>query len=384
MSQVSRKSGLEFRRRTLSRRQFLETAGALAAGALVASCGPKATPETAAPQAVVPTSQLAPMSAKVAIGKSATYDPALIKQVVRDMLDGLGGLGDVVRPGDRVLIKTNLTGGTGSRAPGGLTAMETFVTHPEVVRALGEAVRDAGARDLFIVESVYEWDSYRLWGYEDIAGGIDATLVDLNQVDPYSDYVDTTVPGGGEIYPAYKFNRLLEETDVFMSVAKMKCHWTCGVTHAMKNLVGLVPARFYRLTTEHSHRSEFHGPDDATAGYRVPRIIVELNKARPIHFALIDGIMTTEAGEGPWIRAMAPVAPGVLVAGKNALATDAVATAIQGFDPTAPGKTAPFVRSDNHLNLAYEAGLGTHRLDEIEVVGASIDEVRYPFKPCTG
>jgi uncharacterized protein (DUF362 family) len=177
---------------------------------------------------------------------------------------------------------------------------------------------------------------------------------------------------------------LLEETDVFMSVAKMKCHWTCGVTHAMKNLVGLVPARFYRLTTEHSHRSEFHGPDDATAGYRVPRIIVELNKARPIHFALIDGIMTTEAGEGPWIRAMAPVAPGVLVAGKNALATDAVATAIQGFDPTAPGKTAPFVRSDNHLNLAYEAGLGTHRLDEIEVVGASIDEVRYPFKPCTG
>jgi len=368
--------------RPVSRRRFLETVGALTAGALLAHCAPKSTSEVAAPQTVAPTPRPIAKSSKVAIAKADSYDRKVIEQTLTDMLDGLGGLSDIVRPGDRVLIKTNLTGGTSSRTPSGYTAMETFVTHPEVVRALGAAVRDAGAKEVFIVESVYEWDSYRLWGYEDIAGGIDAQLIDLNGTDPYGDYVDHAVPGGGEIYTAYKFNRLLEETHVFMSVAKMKCHLTAGVTHAMKNLVGLVPARFYKLTQNVSHRSAFHGPDEASAGYRIPRIIVELNKARPIHFALIDGIKTTEGGEGPWVNGMAPISPGVLFAGKNALATDAVATAAQGFDPTAASMTSPFIRCDNYLTLAAEAGLGTNRLDEIEVVGASIDDVRYPFKPC--
>ena len=67
----------------------------------------------------------------------------------------------------------------------------------------------------------------------------------------------------------------------------------------------------------------------------MPRVVVDLNRVRPIHLALIDGIKTVEAGEGPWIKTMAPVAPGVLVAGKNPVATDAVAAAVMGFDPTA-------------------------------------------------
>jgi uncharacterized protein (DUF362 family) len=78
---------------------------------------------------------------------------------------------------------------------------------------------------------------------------------------------------------------------------------------------------------------------------------------------------------------MTPVAPGVLIAGKSALATDAVATAVMGFDPTANFPDAPFLRCDNHLNLAAAAGLGTNRLNEIEVVGASIKDVLYQFTP---
>jgi len=100
--------------------------------------------------------------------------------------------------------------------------------------------------------------------------------------------------------------------------------------------------------------------------------------------ALIDGIKTTEAGEGPWIQTMAAVEPGLLVASRDPVAADAVATAAMGFDPTATPPTAPFLRSDNHLNLAYGLGLGTNRLDEMEIVGPSIEDVRYEFSPCTG
>lgn len=399
--------------RRVSRRRFLEIAGAAAAGLFISSCtpapavapteavstevAPTATPpqptpaQTAeaatavaetAPTTVPATSAPTGLSSQVAIATTDNYDRAGIRAAMEGMLDDLGGLGDVVRPGDRVAIKTNLTGGLGNEGPPGLSPMESFVTHPEVVRALSELVLDAGASEILIVEAVYQWGSYVEWGYEEIAEGLNATLIDLNATDPYDEFVDAPVPGGGEIYESYIFNPILQEVDVFMSAAKMKCHWVAGVTHALKNSIGLVPARFYQLTAEHSHRSEFHGPSDETAGQRVPRIIVELNKARPIDFALVDGVKTTEGGEGPWIQGFGPIAPGVLFAGKDPVATDAIATAAQGFDPTAPGMTGPFVRGENHLNLAAAAGLGTNRLDEIETFGPNIEDIRTQFKPC--
>lgn len=386
--------------RRMSRRQFLEMASVAAAGFIISSCTPSAqtTPEVPAPtdaateaasaatgEQGAPTaaaSESTGLSSKVAIAKVDDYDRTRIYNAVRDMLDSLGGLGDVVRPGDRVAIKTNLTGGLGNHGPAGLTPMESFVTHPEVVRALGQLVRDAGAKELYIVEAVYQWGSYVEWGYEEIAEDIDATLIDLNATDPYDDFVEVSAPDGSGLFETYTFNPLLTEVDAFMSVAKMKCHWVAGVTHSLKNLIGLVPAQFYHLSPQDNHRSAFHGPSDATAGVRIPQIIVDLNKARPVNFALLDGVMTSEGGEGPWIQTFGPIAPGVLFAGKDPVATDAVATAAQGFDPTAQGKTVPFVRGENHLNLAAAAGLGTNILSEIETTGPSIDEVKRDFKPC--
>jgi len=49
----------------------------------------------------------------VALAQAHTYNPTLIRRKVQDMLDQLGGLSDVVRPGDKVVIKPNLTGGSG-------------------------------------------------------------------------------------------------------------------------------------------------------------------------------------------------------------------------------------------------------------------------------
>ena len=394
----------------ISRRRFLELATAAAGGMLVSSCLPEptawapseaaptgvpaATPTLAPPAAAVQATstpaaqaavaQSAPtgLSSKVAIATAKDYDRTAIYNAVRDMLDNLGGIGDIVRPGDRVAIKTNLTGGLGNNGPPGLSPMESFVTHPEVVRALGALVRDAGAGEVYIVEAVYQWGSYTEWGYEEIAQELGATLVDLNSPAPYDDFAEVAIPGGGTLYDAFMLNPILQDIDAFMSVSKMKCHWVAGVTHTLKNLFGLVPLQFYRQSARDTYRSGFHGPSDDTAGQRVPEIIVDLNKTRPIHLGLIDGVLTTEGGEGPWIQTFGPIAPGVLFAGKDPVATDAVATAAQGFDATAPAFVVPFVRGKNHIAIAAAAGLGTNRLDEIEVLGASIEDVRRDFKPC--
>jgi uncharacterized protein (DUF362 family) len=171
---------------------------------------------------------------------------------------------------------------------------------------------------------------------------------------------------------------LLKDVDVFMSVSKMKNHYLAGVTHTMKNLYGLVPYRFYRLNPQDTYRSAFHG-SEAQQRTRVPRIIVDINRARPIHFSLIDAIKTTEGGEGPWIATINPIQPGLLVAGKNMVATDAVATALMTHDPVGNYPDVPFIRCDNHLNIAAAMGLGSNKLEDIEVVGEEIEKVRVKF-----
>jgi uncharacterized protein (DUF362 family) len=109
---------------------------------------------------------------------------------------------------------------------------------------------------------------------------------------------------------------------------------------------------------------------------------MDLVHARPIDFALIDGIRTSEFAEGPWQDGWNQVRPGVLVAGKNAVATDAVSTALMGFDPAAESlTTVPFRWCLNHLQLANYFGMGPNNLAGIEIVGESLEAMRYPFEP---
>jgi uncharacterized protein (DUF362 family) len=361
----------------VTRRDFLRLAGAVAGatalGAMAAGC----QAEPPAQEVTVPASSGNPQ-ARVAITKATEYKEEEIDQLVFELIDQLGGLGDVVKSGDTVAIKVNLTGGTKSGLIPGYAAVDTFVTHPLVVKALIKQAQANGAREVFIVESVYEWESYKLWGYEEIAEDTGAKLIDLNKADPYTDFIEATVGDGSFVYPSFTFNQLLKDVDVFMSVSKMKNHYLAGVTHTMKNLYGLVPYRFYRLNPQDTYRSAFHG-SEAQQRTRVPRIIVDINRARPIHFSLIDAIKTTEGGEGPWIATINPIQPGLLVAGKNMVATDAVATALMTHDPVGNYPDVPFIRCDNHLNIAAAMGLGSNKLEDIEVVGEEIEKVRVKF-----
>jgi uncharacterized protein (DUF362 family) len=114
--------------------------------------------------------------------------------------------------------------------------------------------------------------------------------------------------------------------------------------------------------------------------WRVPRTVVDLVGARPIHLAIIEGVKTLTGGEGPWVGPyQKAVSPGVLMAGLNPVNTDAVAMSVMGFDPMADRGTPPFEQCDSTLKLAEDAGLGTRDLRRIEVIGASIAEVRFDF-----
>ena len=353
-----------------SRREFLKTMGVVAAGALAASCSPK-------PAATNPTS--AAVNPTVAIAPAANYDPKLIRQQVQFALDKIGGIADVLKHGNRAAIKVNVTGSKKMQQLDKLPEIETYHTHPEVVRAVGQLLRDAGITKLYIVEAVYAKDHWHDYGWDEVAKSLGATLVDLNDTAPYNDFAATPVPSAPNIYDKFTLNHVLSDIDAFVSIPKMKCHNTCGVTHSVKNLVGLVPFRFYTMNEKDEYRSGFHGPQNETAK-RLPSVIMDLNRARPVNLAIIDGVMTVEGGEGPWVKGLNQLKPGVLIAGKDPVATDAVATAVMGFDPQAEFPNPPFVHAHNHLNMARQLGLGTNVLDEIKVAGTAIADVNTSFK----
>jgi uncharacterized protein (DUF362 family) len=195
-------------------------------------------------------------------------------------------------------------------------------------------------------------------------------------------------------------NHSYADADVFVSLCKMKEHATAaGITLSMKNLFGITPNSLYGSGAEDEDGLGYRGPihgkaegwvrllpgekaglENEAVGVRVPRTIVDENLARPVHLAMVDGITTIRGGEGWWNPGVSPIDPGVLVAGLNALSTDAVAAAVMGFDPRAPHYTAPFETRENHLLLAEQAGLGTADLARIEVRGLRIADARTPFR----
>jgi uncharacterized protein (DUF362 family) len=107
--------------------------------------------------------------------------------------------------------------------------------------------------------------------------------------------------------------------------------------------------------------------------------VADLNQARPVDLAIVDGIQTIAGGEGPWIKGIRPLQPGVIVAGTNAVSTDAVATAVMGYDPRAKRDQGPFKGCDNMMTLAESLGVGSANLNRIEVRGVSIADAMYRF-----
>jgi uncharacterized protein (DUF362 family) len=344
----------------------------------------------------------------VSVGRCLTYDPKELLSVMGTMFDQIGGLGKLVK-GKTVAIKINLTGQAQQRL-GNLSPVDTHFTHPAVVGAAVNLLARAGAARIRVLESVWSSaDPVEEFFYQanmephDILGAAsNVEFENTNFLGKGKKYSRLMVPTGGYIYPGFDLNHSFEECDVFVSIAKMKEHATAGYTGAMKNCFGNAPVTIYGDTsgadapsaTPRGGRNPFHygrrqpsksAPQEKDMStsredtYRVPRIVVDMVSARPIHLAIVEGIKTMTGGEGPWIRGGAPCSPGVIVAGLNPVCTDAVSMGLMGFDPMGDRGSAPFENCDSTLKLAEAVGIGTRDLKRIEVVGVPIQSAMFDF-----
>src|SRR6266851_974962 len=384
--------------KNFTRRSFLQHSLALTAGAPLALSltqrGLFGREAIAAPDKPSPVSRRAPEN--VAIVSCRSYGPE-VRAALEKSFDLLGGIGSLVK-NKTVTVKLNLTG-TNFAPFLDRPVGETYMTHFSTALALGSLLFAAGAKRVRFVESTQsrsaldatlklaDWDVKSL----ETLGKVE--FENTRNLGHGSGYAHLRVPTGGYMFSALDLNHSYADTDVMVSLAKLKNHITAGVTLSMKNLFGLTPNSLYGDQAGDEEATAGRGPLHNPQGHekiqlpglksgitstdptwRVPRIVVDVCAARPIHLAIIDGISSMSGGEGPWCKDAAEIKftqPGVLIAGLNPVSTDAVGTAVMGYDnPRAVRGTKPFGFCDNHLLLAEQAGLGSADLAQIDVRGA--------------
>jgi len=184
-------------------------------------------------------------------------------------------------------------------------------------------------------------EAFRVAGVDTVAERWQAKMVDLNK-DEFIEFV----PKNPLALKRVKIAKTALESTI-ISVPKLKPHRLAGVTLSLKNMMGAVKAK----GTIHNHLSQK---------------IVDLVSIIKPSVAVIDGII---AGEGHETSGN-PVEMNLVIAGTDPVAVDAVGAAVMGISP----------ESVKHLHLAEEIGLGTCRLEQIEVLGEPIEKVRRKFR----
>jgi uncharacterized protein (DUF362 family) len=256
--------------------------------------------------------------------------------------------------GRNVLIKPNAAR---LASPG-----EGVTTHPQVVAATIDHLKERGTRRIAIGEScifgVNAKEAFRATGMKKISEEKKIKLLDLDQGNP----MEITV-SGGKVVKKIKVPAVLKEFDFIISIPVMKTHMHTQVTLSIKNMKGLLwrkeKARFHQLRCDQK----------ITLGHKELDIAIsEMASVLSPGLAIIDGTVGME-GMGPAYGQVKKM--GMILVGNNPVSTDAVAARLMGLSP----EVIP------HLRLAAQKGLG-----EIDPQKISVDPRNYskwvvPFEP---
>jgi len=370
-----------------SRRDFIKIAGTIGAGLLVV---PYLKPSgVLAYDLRKNSSYLATVAVTNTTNTPAdsyTYDDSNggVKQKVKYLLDLLdqnesNGVSALFSKGKKVVIKINLTGGSGSVGSSmlqGVPITEAQWTNPAVIQAVAQFIIDAGvnASDITIVDSLGSADAFTksaFSGYAAVQSALGCNLVDISK----GTFVDISTGTGYFNFSSLTMNQVLRDTDVYVSIPKLKQHAEAGFTCSLKNQVGTVPQPLYETSKTTYRRQALHNPSDTSSASYLPRSICDLNAARPVHLAVVDGIRNAKGGEGTWNPTFAPYRSHVMLAGLDPVATDSIGAKLMGLDPEAtklplPAKTTyGDTECDNYMNLLNTKGIGTNQLSQIQIVG---------------
>jgi len=280
--------------------------------------------------------------AKVSIVKTEPQpEYQQIRQAVQQSLDLIGGIRDVVKPEDLVLINPSWVAPPVDREAG-------CITIPEVTRAVADIVKDLGARPVIAEssavgvssEKVIQESGYRKlreMGYE---------VIDLKSL---KKTVKMPVDNA-KVFESIDTWDLVQQADVIISVPKLKTHDQTEMTCAIKKLKGL-------LTDDAKKAMHQQGLFDG---------VIDLMSAVKPRLAVVDAIVCQE-GVGPVFGK--PVEMNLILAGKDLVAVDSVCAQLIGYDPKEILLTVNAAARD----------LGLMNSEHIEILGEKLENVQHRF-----
>jgi len=305
-------------RRAFLRRLTCSLMGALGTGALGLAFWDRRGPS---PAVVAPTSEPLPdFRLPEKAGRLAIVHGDDRGQTLAAALHALGGLGDFIRPGDRVLLKVNAAFAT----PPILGA----TTHPDLVAHMIRLCLEAGAARVDVTDNPINdpTSCFELTGIGPAARRAGARVV-LPTEDRFESY---SLAGGRLIIRWPVLTRPLREVDKLIGLAPVKDHHRSGASLTMKNWYGLLGGR----------RNIFH--------QQIHTIITELAMlARPT-LVILDGTtsMMTNGPTGGSLDDLKDTR--TMIVGTDAVAVDSAGAQLLGRS----------VEDLPYLRMAAEAGLG--------------------------
>ena len=280
-----------------------------------------------------------------------------IEKMVREAVK-LGGSWPV-KQGDRVMLVVNHVVSTFPlrvMGRGNDENLQAAVTDARVARAVALIALESGAAEVIIANgpgTANGYGAFMEYGFDHMVEDLDSPKVRLMDLgdQPWKWY---PAPKALAL-DKYAMATIIGEMDQVISIPCLKTHSLCGVTSSLKNLgFGMPTVKIYgSIKTGLPHKK----PCEVTT---------DVNMITGNDYTVVDALWGLEEDgpiNGPGVEM------GLIIAGADPVACDAVSTVVMGFKVTNIGTT----------RMAEKYGLGTYR--NIDVVGRSISEVQVAFTP---
>ena len=278
--------------------------------------------------------------AKVSIVRCPDYSEKSVLRAVKGAADLLDGMEAFVRMGDRVLIKPNLLS---ARDP-----EKAVTTHPSVVKAVIQLVRDAGGipmvGDSPAIEGLVKVASKA--GIYDVVREMNCKLVDFDDV--------VEIRGSHQgVFKTLEVARAVIDCDLLINLPKLKTHGMTTMTLSVKNLFGCIPG---------TKKIQWHLKAGVNR-HSFAQMLVDLYGIIRPGLNVVDAVVGME-GDGP--GGGDPREIGLIFAGADGIAVDSTICHVVGLQP--PDLLTSRIGSD--------LGVGVGQLKDIEIVGEAIEEVK--------
>lgn len=287
---------------------------------------------------------------RVSLLKCDSYEVGLLEKTLRDGFNLLGGdeyLKKLIPYNSKVLLKPNMLSIEKSASP--------VITHFAVFEAVIRVLRDY-SNDISFGDSPGFGDSKKAAersGMLDVAKRYGVKFEDFKEA-IHVKHEDSI------LCKSWNVSKIAYESDVLITLPKLKTHGMAYFTGAVKNQFGCIP-----------------GTQKATWHTRMPdannfcKMLLDLNSLLHTDFAILDGVIAMQ-GNGP--KNGDPYKLNAIIMGESLTAVDSVAVRLIGYD--------------NPLDIPVLKEAFDHKWDavlpqDIKVLGESIENLKaHDFNLC--